>query len=368
MDETPRVLIVDDEPVNVRMLEWMLRDAGFHVDTAVSGPEGRALAAANHPDLIVLDVMMPGEDGFSTCAALKADPGTLDIPVIFISGVGEVDYKVQGLQIGGVDYITKPFAKEEVLARVKLHIKLRRANMALIQAQAAKINQIRDAQQAILIKPEDLPGAGFAVAYIPALEAGGDFYDVYSITEKEFGYLVADVSGHDLGASFATSSLKALVSQNTGPLFSPQETIRNINAVLRVMFKDGKHLTASQVRLNRTKLTATVVNAGHPPPILVSGGQDVLLESQGDLLGVFESVHLEVLERRVAAGDRIFLYTDGLIEDFAGRTNRDAGLRTLREACRETACLPLALAITNITGRLTSEHPGDDVVLLGVEV
>jgi sigma-B regulation protein RsbU (phosphoserine phosphatase) len=368
MDATPRVLVVDDEPVNVKMLEWMLRDAGFRVDTAFSGPEGRAQAQANRPDLIVLDVMMPGEDGFATCAALKADPDTLDIPVIFVSGVGEVDYKVQGLQIGGVDYITKPFAKEEVLARVKLHIKLRRANQALIQAQAAKINQIRDAQQAILVKPEDLPEAGFAVAYVPALEAGGDFYDVFSTTAKEFGYFVADVSGHDLGASFTTSSLKALVSQNTGPLFSPQETIRNINAVLRVMFKDGRHLTASQVRLNRARLTATVVNAGHPPPILVSGGEDVLLESQGDLLGVFESVHLEVLERRVAVGDRIFLYTDGLIEDFAGRTNRDAGLRELRRACRETACLPLAGAVNEITGRLTHDPPGDDVVLLGVEV
>jgi sigma-B regulation protein RsbU (phosphoserine phosphatase) len=368
MDETPRVLVVDDEPVNVKMLEWMLRDAGFCVDTARSGPDGRALAQANRPDLIILDVMMPGEDGFATCAALKAEPNTLDIPVIFISGVNEVDFKVQGLQIGGVDYITKPFAKEEVLARVRLHIKLRRANMALIQTQAEKINQIRDAQQAILIKPEDLPEAGFAVAYIPALEAGGDFYDVFPTTGKEFGYIVADVSGHDLGASFTTSSLKALVNQNTGPLFSPQETIRNINAVLRVMFRDGRHLTASQVRLNRAKLTATVVNAGHPPPILVSAGQDVLLESQGDLLGVFESVHLEVREQRLAAGDRIFLYTDGLIEDFTGRLARDEGLQALRRACRETAGLPLAMAVTEITGRLTRDPPGDDVVLLGVEV
>ncbi|MBF0481225.1 MAG: fused response regulator/phosphatase [Desulfovibrionaceae bacterium] len=368
MDATPRVLVVDDEPVNVKLLEWMLKDAGFLVDTALCGPDGRALALAKRPDLIVLDVMMPGEDGFATCAALKAEPATLDIPVIFISGVGEVDFKVQGLQIGGVDYITKPFAKEEVLARVKLHIKLRQANQALIQAQAAKINQIRDAQQAILVKPEDLPEAGFAVAYTPVLEAGGDFYDVFPVSGKEFGYFVADVSGHDLAASFTTSSLKALVRQNTGPLYSPEETFRNINAVLRVMFKDGRHLTASQVRLNRAKLTVTVINAGHPPPVLVSAGKDLLLESRGDLLGVFESVQLDVLTLRVAAGDRIFLYTDGLIEDFAGRVNRDAGLEALCRACRETTGLPLTQAITEITGRLASGRPGDDVVLLGLEV
>jgi phosphoserine phosphatase RsbU/P len=368
----PCVLVVDDETVNVETLAWMLREAGFDVLRAGSGPEGRQLAREFLPDLVILDIMMPGESGFATCTLLTADPATTDIPVIFISGLDDVDNKVRGLKIGAVDYIAKPFAREEVLARVKIHIRQRRALQALLAGQAAKLAQIRDAQQSILVSPDDLPEARFAISYVPVLEAGGDFYDVFPWTESVMGYFVADISGHDLGASFVTSSLKVLLRQNSGPLFTPVETLKNMNSVLATLFREGKHLTAALLCLNRSRKRLVLVSAGHPPPILVGrDGRASLLAADGDILGAFETVQFGLLEQSVSPGDRIYLYTDGLVERYGeGSRSRARGVAALMEDCCRVAELPLAEAVASLAegslavGRL----PDDDTVLLGIEV
>lgn len=371
LDRQPCVLVVDDEAINVETLAWMLREAGYEVLRAGSGPEGRELACAHRPDLVILDIMMPGESGFDTCIQLTADPATTDIPVIFISGLDDVDNKVKGLKLGAVDYIAKPFAREEVLARVKIHIRQRRALTALLAAQAAKLAQIRDAQQSILVAPDDLPEARFAISYVPVLEAGGDFYDVFRWTASTMGYFVADISGHDLGASFVTSSLKVLLRQNSGPLFSPVETLKNMNSVLSTLFRDGKHLTAALLCINRVRKRLVLVSAGHPPPILVGrDGGASLLAADGDILGVFETVQFGVLEQPVEPGDRIYLYTDGLVERYgSGARSRAGGVAELLEGCRRVAGLPLDEAVaTLVAAAQNAGRPDDDTVLLGIEV
>lgn len=368
----PRVLVVDDETVNVETLAWMLKEAGFKPLKAQSGPQGRELAAREQPDLIILDIMMPGESGFETCRNLTADPATAEIPIIFISGLDDVENKVKGLRLGAVDYIAKPFAREEVIARVKIHIRLRRGLRAILDEQAAKLAQIRDAQQSILVAPADLPEANFAVRYVPVLEAGGDFYDVFPWSDTVMGYFVADISGHDLGASFVTSSLKALLRQNTGPLFTPLETFRNMNRVLGSLLRDGKHLTAAMACLNRRRRRLTVVGGGHPPPVLVrSDGETALLATEGDVLGAFAAVQFGTLECAVSPGDRLYLYTDGLIERFGARAvGRQAGLDALVARCRAAAALPLEAAVEAVTAAMTSdgERPQDDLVFMGIEV
>lgn len=127
----PRVLIVDDLDDNLKVLSETLQEHGFHPLQAKSGERALQIAAKAQPDLILLDVMMPGMDGFETIQALKADPTTADIPVIFISALGQIEDKVRGFQSGAVDYVSKPFQKEEVLARVGTHMKLRQAQRAV---------------------------------------------------------------------------------------------------------------------------------------------------------------------------------------------------------------------------------------------
>lgn len=125
--DTPKnlILIVDDVEQNVAVLSQVLRNTGYQVMAAFSGEQALKMLEKRLPDLILLDVMMPGIDGFETCRQIKANERTADIPVIFLSALSESDTKVKGLEIGGVDYISKPFHEAEVVARVGVHLKIR---------------------------------------------------------------------------------------------------------------------------------------------------------------------------------------------------------------------------------------------------
>ncbi len=292
--EAPTILIVDDTPTSLELVRSILEAEGFRTLTACDGPTARALSRAQQPDLILLDVMMPGETGFETCARLKSDPATADIPIIFLSALDDVKSKVAGLKIGGVDYIAKPMHGEEVLARVRVHLRIRENNRALVAQHRARLEQLRDAQQAILVRPEDCPEANFAVYYKPLEEAGGDFYDVVPLGAGIFAYFVADISGHGVSAAFLTSAVKALLRQYAGPMFSPEDTMRGVDSVMGQMLGEEQYLTACYARLNRQTRRLTVISAGHPPLILVSrGGVPQTVELDSDPLGMFGAAILQ---------------------------------------------------------------------------
>ncbi len=126
-DDGSLVLVVDDIEENLKVLSDTLTQAGFHPLQARSGERALQVAAKARPDLILLDIKMPGMDGFETIGRLKADPATADIPVIFISALNQLEDKVNGFRAGAVDYVSKPFQQEEVVARVGTHLRLRQA-------------------------------------------------------------------------------------------------------------------------------------------------------------------------------------------------------------------------------------------------
>jgi len=121
----PTVLVVDDNPTNLAVVADFLETGNLKVVTALDGPDGLATARDFYPDLILLDVVMPGLDGFEVCRQLKACESTQDIPVIFMTSLAGTEDKVRGFEAGAVDYVTKPVNQEEVLARVRTHLKLR---------------------------------------------------------------------------------------------------------------------------------------------------------------------------------------------------------------------------------------------------
>ncbi|WP_414578667.1 response regulator [Anabaena sp. CCY 9402-a] len=127
------ILIVDDIPTNIKVLFVILNQAGFKVSVAKSGKSALKKAEETLPNLILLDVMMPEMDGFETCYQLKENPITKNIPVIFMTARSDLIDKVKGLKLGAVDYITKPIEYEEVLARINIHLELRRTQLKLAQ-------------------------------------------------------------------------------------------------------------------------------------------------------------------------------------------------------------------------------------------
>ncbi|MBD2357845.1 response regulator [Tolypothrix sp. FACHB-123] len=129
--ETNLILIVDDTPTNLEVLSEALTDAGFDVAVATSGESAIKQVEYEPPELILLDVMMPGIDGFETCYRLKTNPKTQHIPIIFMTALADTVDKVKGLSLGAVDYITKPFQQAEALARIQIHLKLQNVTLAL---------------------------------------------------------------------------------------------------------------------------------------------------------------------------------------------------------------------------------------------
>ena len=119
----PNILVIDDNPNNIDFLLGLLTE--YDVSAAVDGQRALDFLLQEIPDLILLDVSMPGMDGYEVCSIIKSDPKTKDIPVLFLSGNTDAESVVKGFDVGGVDYITKPYRPREVLARVETHLKLK---------------------------------------------------------------------------------------------------------------------------------------------------------------------------------------------------------------------------------------------------
>ncbi|BAY09678.1 sensor histidine kinase [Calothrix sp. NIES-2098] len=174
-EQTATVLIVDDNPANLGVLSDALDQAGLEVWVAKSGKVALERVTYAIPDLILLDVMMPEMDGFETCRQLKANLATKDIPIIFMTALSDTANKIEGFEVGAVDYITKPFQQEEVLSRVKLHLKLHdlaqklEQKNTLLEQKVTEVSLAYDDLQQMqikLIQSEKLSSLGQMVAGI----------------------------------------------------------------------------------------------------------------------------------------------------------------------------------------------------------
>jgi signal transduction histidine kinase len=145
---TGRILVVDDTPINLDAISTVLIDAGYQVSVATSGERALQNLQRRSPDLILLDVMMPGIDGFETCERIKANSKTCNIPIIFMTSLIDLNNKIKGFNCGAADYISKPFQEQEILARVRTHIELSRLTQNLEQQVAEQTASLRIANEA----------------------------------------------------------------------------------------------------------------------------------------------------------------------------------------------------------------------------
>ncbi len=175
--EIETILVIDDSPTNLEVLYTTLADAGYEVLVEMDGISGIEQVENNPPDLILLDIMMPKIDGFETCRRLQTNPVTKDIPIIFMTALSDTVEKVRGLKLGAVDYITKPFQQEEVIARIKVQLKLRRLNIELdkqkqqleerVKERTAELSEALEALQKMqlqLVQSEKISSLGQLVA------------------------------------------------------------------------------------------------------------------------------------------------------------------------------------------------------------
>ena len=176
------ILVVDDTPNNLRLLAGILTEEGYDIRPASDGEFALQSARTILPELILLDIKMPGMDGYTVCKHLKADERTREIPVIFISALGEVEDKVKGFEVGGVDYITKPFQPKEVLARMNTHLMLRNLQKNL-QQEIDKRKQAEDELRVLNRQLEDANASKDKFFSIIAHDLRGPFTGLLGLTE-----------------------------------------------------------------------------------------------------------------------------------------------------------------------------------------
>jgi sigma-B regulation protein RsbU (phosphoserine phosphatase) len=364
---SPLVFVVDDDSSIVQTIDGFLKRAGFRTASAEDVAGALKGIREQRPDLILLDVNLPDGSGFDVCRELKKEASAFTIPILFISANEDTSTKVQGFEIGGVDYITKPIVGAEVIARVRTHLRLKQAYERLAELQAERVEVLASAQQTLMPRPEGFPEAHFQVSIRQVLTAGGDFYDVIPAGQGVVDYLVADASGHDLAASLWTASLKALAAEYAGPLNLPVEIVRAINSSLCRILPSGSFFSLVYARLNHQTGRLSLVNAGHPPAIIVrlKENEPVILRQEGDVVGAFTDAVFGVAEITLQKGDRVFFYTDGLIETGG---SYEEGLQRLAQACLTRRSLPLQEIVPAVVDTVMSGiTAADDTLLLGVE-
>jgi len=150
------ILVVDDNANNLRVVEGILKESGMRVRMALSGESALRSIEVEHPDLVLLDIRMPGMDGYEVCRRLRADAATAEIPVIFLSALQDVSDKLQAFQVGGVDYVVKPFQAEEVLSRVRTHLELSRARRSLKEVNQQLEQRVAERTRELLLANADL--------------------------------------------------------------------------------------------------------------------------------------------------------------------------------------------------------------------
>jgi phosphoserine phosphatase RsbU/P len=318
-EEKKTVLVVDDAPSNIQVVNSILKDT-YKIRIATNGAKALELVGVDPPpDLILLDIVMPGMDGYEVCTRLKSSPSTRDIPVIFLTGQTETEDETRGFEVGAVDYIHKPFSPAVVKARVQTHLVLRGIREQLAQQLLAIQKELETARQIQLsILPTHIPkspGLDIAARYIPMTAVAGDFYDFIFVDEKHIGILVADVSGHGMPAALIASMLKIAFAAQASLAAEPERVLSGLNQALCGKFQHH-YVTAAYAYFDMERRTLTYAGAGHPPLLLWGpsreGVQDVI--ENGLFLGKFDFATYAAVEVPLLPGDRILLYTDGIPE------------------------------------------------------
>jgi len=323
---TADILIVDDKPANLRLLSQMLVENGYQVRPAPDGSVALAAAQAQPPDLILLDIRMPEMDGYQVCKRLKADARTRDIPIIFISALDETQDKVKAFAIGGVDYVTKPFQFQEVLARVKTHLALRRLQTELQHANMRLEDANQKMEQELILAgevqagflPRALPkirGWQVSVTLRSARETSGDFYDVNLLPDGRLGILVADVVDKGVGAALFMALSWALIRTYAAEYPADPELV--LTAVNRRILEDtnAKQFVAVSYGI-LDPITGRLVycNAGNCPPLIFRSRDVQKLVNTGIPLGLLEDRTWDQAVAQIDPGDVLVLYTDGITE------------------------------------------------------
>lgn len=404
--EKQAVLVVDDTPANIQVLMETLKD-DYRIIAAVNGERALQLATADPPpDIILLDVMMPEMNGYEVCARLKADAKTRDIPIIFITAMSETQDETKGLELGAVDYITKPISPPVVTARVKSHLELKQAreilknqNVILEQRVEERTREVLELQKsefdlrvakekvenelniAAQIQKSILPSSFPAYpdckefelyAFMkPARYIGGDFYDFFFIDDNTLALVIADVSDKGVPAALFMMVSRTLINSLAVDNRSPSAVLEKANDIMCQNNDSGMFVTVFLAFYDVLSGKLTATNAGHSASLIIDldGTSREWATTHGPALGFMEELPYKEETVDLKAGQTLFLYTDGVTEAMSPG-NELFGLDKLRGLLKRKHDFKLDRLCSDIEISLSEyqeDRQFDDITMLALK-
>jgi two-component system, sensor histidine kinase ChiS len=322
-----RVLVIDDDPVMARLTGTLLKHGGYDVDLSADATAGIAQAQMAPPDVILLDIEMPGLDGIEACRRLRSIACLKRVPVMFFSAGAKDRFIKTGFQAGAQDYLEKPFTGVELLARVANLTRLARYEQSLRDtAQELKLKNdlmsmeleaARRVQGALLPSSLDLhPSLRCAVLYEPVVGVGGDLYDLSLASDGVIRFLVADVSGHGVFAALLAAFFKMGYQVYSDRESGPARVLGAIHREMCRSLESSHFVTALTGWLDPQTGALRYASAGHVPGLLrrASGTGVERLMPTGPVVGILEESTFDEAQTLLRPGDALLLLTDGILE------------------------------------------------------
>lgn len=368
------IIVVDDNATNQLIVKTILTKAGYtDLKFASSAQElfdligmHSSLAKAQHTELILMDMMMPVMDGLEACKMLQADHRFKDIPIIFVTAVGDSHKMAEALDAGASDYVTKPINRMELLARIRSALRLKKEidwHKERDLRMKNKLDLAKQVQRSVLSKAIDDENISISAVYEPSSELAGDFYAWYRIDEHRYGVVLLDMMGHGISASLVCMYISSRLRDTITRCSNIEEAIHKLNHSMNQLHMEDDfinyYFTAIYMVIDTKQKKVQYVNAGHPPGIAYVDGQAVSMEKGCGAIGLFEDLEVTTQTLHYEKQMSILLYTDGLT-DFMNQ-REEVPTEKLIERFNETYMQEPEAIIANIMPQQQELVQKDDI-------
>ena len=329
------------------------------------------------PIWVLLDIVMPGMDGYQVCQRMREMPETAEVPIMFLSSLEDVQNKTRGFEVGGNDYLTKPFNMLEVKARVRSLLKAKAYSDAVKEQMASELRVAHDIQMGMLPHDfstlEQLYHVSFGAALEPAREVGGDLYGVCAPSPERLVLFLGDVSGKGIPASLFMVRAISLARLLARDIAEPERILARLNDELSAENPSGMFVTFLCTVFEPNSHRLLLANGGQCRPVLLRQGQPPrwAVDHLGTALGLEFGLTFERTELSLTDGDTLIFYSDGVSEAFnpqeecygSARLLADAGLVAGQSAT--TIANGLLAKVRAFAG---AAKQSDDIAILALKV
>ncbi|RCW48831.1 PP2C family protein-serine/threonine phosphatase [Paenibacillus prosopidis] len=323
------IIIVDDNATNQLIVMAILNKAGYEdLRMVSSAKELYSLLGIGSPevnessvDLILMDMMMPEIDGLQACRRIQEEERFKDVPIIFVTAVGDSSKMAEALDAGASDYVMKPINKMELLARIRSALRLKKEidwHKERDKRIKYKLELAKQVQRSVLSLPIHDENVEISAVYQPSSELAGDFYAWYRIDKNRYGAILLDIMGHGISSSLVCMYIYSVLQDAITRISDPEQVMNELNRYMNKLYMKDEllnyYFTAIYLVLDTEQKTIEYVNAGHPPGFVLMDDKVTLLTQGSCAIGLFENI--EISKGKITYEDsiKIVLYTDGLTE------------------------------------------------------